>query len=263
MSADIFSFANELSALKKEEVEPYLESFFVPENAPDYYVPEYATEAEKEAVLLFFESEKPLDERVIEARNLDPMSIEAFFVELSLREEVLSYSIFKEYYDRLDDYDSYTVYAQENLCIIVDLFVEYLLDIHYIKGAIAVQKRLNLVPRYTKNISRLSYLYYLIEDGDAYYDLFLNEDFEDPASYLLLINTLLKCGEQDKAREVLNDMFAYVPYSDYIDRIWELDSSIEEARVFADAVDRCFDDLCSVPYFFTWCSQNREEEMHA
>ena len=263
MNTDIFSFAAELSRLEKDEVIPFLESFFTPENVPDYFIPDYASEAEKEAVLLFFESEKPLEERVIEARNLDPMSIEAFFVDLSLHEEVLSYSIFKEYYDKLDDYETYTVYAKENLCIIVDLFVEYLLDIHYIKGAIRVQERLNTIPRYTRNISRLSYLYYLIENGESYYDLYLKEDFEDPASYLLLINTLLKCGDQDKAREVLNDMFSAVPYSDYIDKIWELDSSIEEARIFADAVDRCFDELCSVPYFFTWCSQNREEEMHA
>ena len=263
-TTDIFTLANELAKLEKSEAEEYIDSFFVPENLPEYYFPEYVNEAEREAILTFFESDKPVEERVLEAKSLDPLSIEAFFVDLSMHEDILSYSIFQNYWDMLPDYESYTVYGKENLMIILDLFVEYLLDIHNIKGAIKVQEKLHSIPGNTvRNVPRLCYLYYLIEDGNTYYDLYLKENFEDPTSWLLLINTLLKCEEPDKAREVLNDMFSAVPYSDYVDHIWEIDESIEEARVFSDAVNRCFDELISVPYFFTWCSQNKEEEMRA
>ncbi len=263
MSNDFYSFAATLSTLGKDEVLNYIDNFFLPENLPDYSYPDYANDRERTAIEVMFDEDLTLEDRIKKAREIDRYCIEAFFTELSMREETLAYNLFREYEEDLSSISQLDRYGRENLMIILDLFVEYLIEIRNYKTAIRLQKRINDVSEEGANYVRLGYLYSFIEDSDAFYDLYLDGKVKDASCYLLLILTLLKNEEEVKAKEVLNEMFAVIPYSEYIDRIWELDTSIEEASVFADCVDRLFDELCSVPYFFNWCAKNKEEALSA
>ena len=263
MSNDFYSFATTLSTLGKDEVLNYIDNFFLPENLPDYTYPDYVNDREKAAIEVMFDEDLTLEERILKAKEIDRFCIEAFFTELSMREETLAYSLFREYEEEFASISELDRYGRENLLIILDLFVEYLIEIRNYKTAIRLQIKINEKGEENANYVRLSYLYSFIEDSDAFYKLYLDGKVKDPACFLLLIITLLKNEEEDKAKDVLNDMFITVPYSDHIDRIWELDTSIPEAAVFADCVDRLFDELCSVPYFFSWCAQNKEEALHA
>lgn len=262
---NFFTLASELSKHTPEEVGTYVDSFFIPENYHSYEIPEYAEDNERKAIEILFTGEEDILTRLERAREYDYLCVEAFFVEVSMFDDILSYDSFYRYYLLIDDFPEFTIYGQENYLLILDLFVEYLIDIGNIKTGIRVQKDLIRISKgkSVRNTARLCYMYFLLEDADTYYDYYLSEEFDDPGCYLLLIVTLLKNNEEGKAKEVLHDMFSLFPKSRYIDRIYELDEGDEEARRFIDCVNGCFDELCSVPYFFKWCAQNKEDILDA
>ncbi|MBQ1477619.1 MAG: hypothetical protein IIZ33_05695 [Erysipelotrichaceae bacterium] len=263
--SNFYSFVRELSALVKDEILDFLEGYFTPEGYVDYLIPDYVTPEEKKAVEALFLHEGSMKEKIDEARKYDPLCIEAFYIEVSMLDDVLAYDVFVRYHRMISGYESFTSYGKENYMMMLDLFIEYLLDISNIKGAMKIQKDLiRLTPERTlRNTTRLCYMYYLLEDSDSFYNYYHEEDLDDAGCFLLLIVTLLKNDDEEKAREVFNDMLSLFPYADYIDHMWELDDSNEEAAKFMECVNSCFDELCSVPYFFAWCSANKEEVLHA
>ena len=96
-------------------------------------------------------------------------------------------------YKRRDEYDSFTDYGKYCYRKLLDLYAQFMLDIHNITFAIKIMNCLVEVEgHYSKdNIVKLSYLYALIEDKDDFYDLYIKEDFDDMVSYLLLMVVLL------------------------------------------------------------------------
>lgn len=260
-SVNFFDLLGRVSGINIDDDVKSLKDFFVMSNFDSYMIPEDANEIEKDAIKIMFDESKDILDRIYDACKIDPLCIEAFYADLATRNETDAYTLFMNYYHKKDEFDSFTSYGKSNYAIVLDFFIEYLIDIHNITKAIHVQKELMKITKtnISRNITRLSYLYYLLEKHEEFYNFYQDYDFKDAISYMLLINTLLKNDEFDKAKIVLNDMITYVPYSNYIYHIWDLEENEVEAIEFKEAVENCFEELCSVPDFFLWCKENIEE----
>ena len=62
-----------------------------------------------------------------------------------------------------------------------------------------------------------------------------------------------------KAREVLIDMFDNIEYGTYLDHVWDLDENDPKQKRFMEIVNDCYEDLSSVPTFFSWVNKTREK----
>lgn len=258
---NFFDLMNEFNT-SEEDAEKLISDFFRYENLEDYFIPEDTNAQEREAINIMFDDSKDIYDRIDEARKLDEFCLEAFYVELNLRKDLSPYTLFMSYYQKINQFNSLTSGAKGNFLIILDLFIEYLIDIHNISKAIVIQKELLEITNNNKkrNITRLSYLYFLLEKHEEFYEFYENNEFDEAIPYLLLINTLLKNDEFEKAKIVLNDMVAFIPFSKYIYRLWELDDKTEaDALDFKEAVESCYEELFSYPNFFSWCKENIEE----
>lgn len=245
---------------KDTNINEYLDKFFSKKNFSDYEVNKEANAKQKKAIKMMFCSKKSLPDRIEDVFELDPFCFEAMFAYLMISEDVYIQLRFDSFYDEANDYADFDDYQKHNYIKILDLFVDFLLDLNNVTKAIAVQK---LIIKFTNEfskqaVSRLAYSYFSIEDYEDFYKLFTETELE-AYEYILLLITLLKHDEKLKAQEVLLDMFKNIEYSTYIDHVWDLDENDNAQKEFADIVQDCFDDICSVPTFFSWVNVTREK----
>ena len=242
------------------KIEEQLLSFFTKKNYAEYEISEDANKKQVKAIKTMFDSKKDLSDRIDNAFDYDPFCIEAFFAYLMISEDVFIQLRFNAYYDELDKYGSFSSYQRYCYLNILNFYVDFLLDINNVTKAISVQKMIvKLTNTYSsKSVSRLAYSYFSIEDDDDFYRLYAETEF-DTYEYILLIITLLKHDETLKAQEVLLDMFKNIEYGTYLDHVWDLDENDPKQKEFAVAVNECFEDITSIPTFFSWVNQTREK----
>lgn len=257
----MLSFENLVNDInEKTKVEEYLLSFFDKKNFKEYEISDKANKDQVKAIKIMFESKKALADRLEDAFEYDPFCVEALFTYLMISEDVFLQLRFNVYYNEASKYGGFDEYEKENYIKILDFYVDFLLDICNVTKAIVVQKLIvKLTNKYTnKAVSRLAYAYYGIEEDNDFYRLYCESEF-GAYEYLLLLVTLLKHDEDIKAQEVLMDMFKNIKYAIYLDHVWDLDENDPEQKAFADTVEDCFDDLNSIPTFFSWVNKIREK----
>lgn len=252
------SLVNDINTQTK--VDEYLLSFFSKNNFKDYQISEHANKSQIKAIKKMFESKKNLNERVEEAFDYDPFCREALFVYLMISEDVFLQLRFDAYYEEVSKFGGFDEYERLCYLTILDLYVDFLLDIDNVTKAIEVQR---MIIKLTNNISekavsRLSYSYYSLENWKDFYRLYTDAKF-DLYAYLLLTVTLLIHDEKLKAEEVLMDMFNNIEYGTYLDHVWDLDIEDPKQKEFHDTVQDCFEDLKCVPTFFSWVNKVREK----
>ncbi len=255
---DFNNLINNINA--NEKIEVYFQNFFTKENFKSYKINEKANKEQTKAIKVMFESKKNLLDRVEESFSYDPFCVEAFFVYMMLSEDVFLQLRFNSYYEDAKLFGSFDAYQKECYLKILDFYVEFLLDINNITKAISIQKLIiQFSKHFSKNsISRLAFSYFTIENYIDFYDMYLNVDFS-AYEYILLIITLLKHEETIKAQEVLLDMYKNIEFSSYLDHVWDLDESNPKQKEFANVVEDCFDDIKSIPTFFSWVNNVREK----
>lgn len=257
----MLNFSNLVNDINpKVDIKDYLSDFFTRKNFKVYQIDENANSSQVKAIKIMFESKKDITDRIDDAFDYDPFCVEAFFAYLMLAEDVFLQFRFDAYFEEAGRYGNFDVYQRKCFVEILNFYVDFLLDISNVTKAIVVQK---LIIKLTNNMSktaitRLAYSYYEIEDAEDFYRLYTDSEF-GAYEYILLLVTLLKHDEDIKAQEVLLDMFNNIEYSTYLDHVWDLDESDPVQKEFADAVEDCFDDINSIPTFFSWVNKVREK----
>lgn len=244
----------------KTKIDDYLKDFFTRKNFKEYQIDEDAKPSQVKAIRIMFESRKDISKRIDDAFDYDPFCAEALFAYLMTAEDVFLQLRFNAYYDEASKYGSFDTYQKKCYIRILNFYVDFLLDICNVTKAIVVQK---LIIKLTNNCSnvascRLAYCYYGIEDADSFYRLYTETNL-GAYEYILLLITLLKHDEEIRAQEVLLDMFKNIEYSSYIDHVWDLDENDPVQKEFADTVEDCFEDISSIPTFFSWVNRVREK----
>lgn len=257
------SFKDLTEGIKNTELTPeaYLEQFFTADNYKKYETGFELDGNQKKAIKRMFTSRQDLSKRIDAAFKYDPLCLEAFFAYFILNEDIFVSYRFESYFSQADNYGDLDNYEKHCFISIMDLYVEFLLDIRNIKRAIKVER---LILRLTKTsnrtaVNRLSFMYSLLEDSDEFYRLYLDCEF-DEYDYLLLLVTLLKNDEKLMAKEVLNDMLENIPYADHLDHLWDLNMDDPEQKAFYDVVEDCFDEISAVPEFFSFVNLSKEKD---
>ena len=256
----------ETQGLENEELEKYLVNFFTPNNYDDYLIDPACNEDEKMDIYDMFHNTEDILVRALMILDKSPLCLEANYVNYLLNEETMVDVWFNTLMHKSGEYNGFSEYGRYAYIRLLNIYAQFLMDIHNVTFAIKVIKRIiQLEGRCSDdNIAKLAYMYSILEKDDEFYELYLNEEFNEMAPYLLLIVVLLKHEEELKAREVLSDFIDRFKYGDYIDHIWELDSNeSEEAIALRSAIDICFEEICSVPYFFSWCFDNKEKKLRS
>lgn len=259
-------FIFEADFIESSKIEEYLIDFFVPNNYNNYSIPQEANDEERNSIYEMFHGEDDLLLRTSRVLDNDPLCLEANYVNFRLNEETLVDVWFNNLFLKENDYKDFTPYGKMEYLGILEIYAKFLADIHNITFAIKIIKKVvALEGHYTNNtIAKLSYLYSLIEDKNGFYDLYINEEFNEPSPYLLLIVVLLKHEDEIKAKEVLSSFLSKFEYGDYIDHIWDIENNeSKEALEMKDAIEICFEELMSVPYFFSWCSENKKKTLRS
>ena len=246
-------------SINKKEPKDFLNGFFTKENFKEYSIPSDAGIDELKAIKTMFTSKKDLLTRVDLALKKDPLCLEAFFTYFVLSEDVYVNYRFEVYHKEADSYADFSEYQKRSYLRILRFYIEFLIDIHNISTAIRVQRTIIRLNGHadTDMIDNLAYMYYLIEDGDEFYRLYLNEEF-DTYAYLLLLVTLIKNDEKYKAKQVLEDMFKTIEPAQYLDHLWDLEKDNKQHQDFYKAVENAYEELSSVPDFFTWVNIIKE-----
>lgn len=242
------------------KIEDYLEKFLSKKNLKEYSISPLANKNQIKAIKIMFESKKTLAQRIDNAFEYDPFCVEALFTYLMISEDVFLQLRFDSYFDEASRYADLDEYEKICYIEILNFYVDFLLDIRNVTKAIVVQKLIvKLTNEYSKkSVSRLAYAYYEIEDAEDFYRLYAEAEF-DVYEYILCLITLLKHEEDIKAQEVLLDFFKNNEYGTYLDHVWDLDESDEKQKQFADTILDCFDDINSIPSFFSWVNRIREK----
>lgn len=251
----------EIELTEPEAVLKYLENFFVFDNYAQYLIDEKSDSNDKESILKMFQDKEPILQRANTVLNNNNFCIEAFFVCYCLSEETSLNVFMNNMYHKQNEYKLFSEYQKNNYLRILSFYVQFLINIHNITFAIKVLKTIiKLEENYSDiYVSRLAYLYCLIENKDDFYDLYLNVGFRQITPYILLMIVLLKHEEELKAKEVFSELLSKFEYAEYIDHIWDLDDvDDEEAIEFKNIMELCFEEICAIPYFFSWCSDNKE-----
>lgn len=256
----------ETQDLENEERENYLINFFTANNFDDYLIDESCSEDERMDIYEMFHSSEDILIRALMILDRSPLCMEANYVNYLLNEETMVDLWFNTLMHKSPEFGSFSEYGKASYLRLLNIYAQFLMDIHNVTFAIKVVKRIaDLEKGYSDDsIAKLAYMYSIIEKDDEFYELYHNEDFNDMIPYLLLMVVLLKHEDELKAREVLSDFIDKFKYGDYIDRIWELDSNDSaEAVELRSAIDVCFEEICSVPYFFSWCFDNKEKKLRS
>jgi len=257
----MLSFENLISDIAKTREDPkeYLLGFFTKENFKKYSLDNNPDKDEIKAIKIMFESKKDLLDRVNAALKYDPFCLEAFFVYFVLSEDIYVNYRFEAFYKEMNEFADLDDHQKYNYLRIMDFYVEFLMDVHNFTRAIKVQKMLIRLRNdlNNKDMHRLVYLYYEIEDAEELYRFYANNEFDDYA-YLLLIVTLLKNDETLKAKEVLLEMFEKIEYASYLDHLWDLDLNDPKQKQFYSTVEKSYVELSSIPDFFSWVNMIKE-----
>ena len=246
-----------------EEIEDYLESFFTTTKLANYVMDELASDEDKEAIYEMFTGQGDVLSRAIRVIETNPFCLEANLVYYRLNDETISYAHFTDIYAKGNLYDTFTPYQKKAFIQILRLYGEYLTNIFNRSQAVKIiNEAARFDGKYTSDdIINLAFLYNEKEDATNFYNLYLQEDFDNIEVYLLLLVVLLKNDEELKAKEVFNDLLARNKYVEYIDHIWDISEDYSEESIeFQKAVNNCFEQLTTVPNFFSWCADNKEEK---
>ena len=249
-----------------EDVKEYLNVFFVSTNYTDYLIDEKAQTEDKMSIKELFDGKEDILVRAININQNNPFCIEAFFVNYCLNEETVLNILMNNMFHKSGEYETFSEYQKMCYLRILNFYVQYLINIHNVTFAIKVLKKVIELQKESTDvdIARLSYLYCLIENKDDFYDLYLNVGFNQIAPYLLLIVVLLKHEDELKAKEVYSEMLSKFEYATFIDHVWDLeDVDDEEAVDFKNTIEACFEEICAIPYFFSWCSDNKEKVLRS
>lgn len=257
----MLSFNKLVSGIKADsKVDEYLLNFFTKKNFKEYKLREDLNRKQLKAIKIMFESKKNIVDRIDDAFDVDPFCIEALFSYLMTSEDIFLQLRFNAYLEKLNEYPMFNDYAKDCYIKILNFYVDFLLDINNCTKAIEIQKLVvKLTNKFTSDtVSKLAYAYHTIEDAEGFYRLYTEAKFT-AYEYLLLMITLLKHDEKLKAQEVLLDMYDNIEYGTYLDHVWDLDENDPKQKEFNDIVQDCFDDLNSIPTFFSWVNKTREK----
>lgn len=255
---NINSLLNNVYSKNKQDADKYLQSFFVPKNYLKYEIDKELKRNEKIAIRYLFTSKEEYGKRIETVLKKDPLCFEAIIAYENHFEDIFVYKKFNSYYDIAKNFGQFSKRQRINYINILDIYVEFLLDINNISKAIKVQRIIVKLKKdiTTKEIDRLAYMYYVKEDYEEFYKLFCESEKWNVSQYIMLMITLLKNDENYKAKEVLLDMQKNIEVSKYIDHIWDIDDKDPEQAAFYQEIDRCYEQINSVPDFFTWCYEN-------
>ena len=245
---------------EKDDVKAYFTSFFETGRLKDYTMDPRCDRDMKKAITFMFRSKKDIRERCEIALSYEPLCLEAFFVSYILSEDIFADLLFKDYYGELDSFSELSEHQQECYIRILSFYVEFLMDIRNFSKAIKVERQ---IIRFTSiknhdDVDRLSFLYSVVENADDFYRLYLDCDF-DIYNYILLIVTLLKHDDEYRAKEVTLDMFENIPYTSYLDHMWDLDENDEEQKKFIEDIESLYEYIGAVPSFFSFINTLREK----
>ncbi|MDO4499795.1 MAG: hypothetical protein Q4B60_00830 [Erysipelotrichaceae bacterium] len=254
----------EAEPLEGEDLFDYLNNVFVAENFDDYLIDKRADSDEIESIRMMFDDNCSLKERANMILRDDPYCIEAFFVAYSINEPLVVHSILSSLENYSFMFEELTVYKKEVYKSELNIYIQYLTEVHNLKKAIRIVKLLvELEAVYSVlNVNRLIYLYCLLEDLDSMYQLYEDVGFSDAISYLLMMITAIKLERYEVAKEVYNELLSKYEYAKYLDRpkaLLNIDD--EEARYFYNAIEMASEEMLAVPNFFLWCANNRERRM--
>lgn len=254
-------FLYDLAHTEKEDIRAYLEGFFAPGKFSQYLIDERCDDEDYKSIELMFQEGDVL-EKASSILNKNPFCLEAFYVFYKLEEDLPLYYYFESIAKRDDEYENFSDYHKFVYESIITCFINFLSDIGNISSAInnlkIMMSKSDVL--YNNNLFRLCYLYAMVENLDDYYDLYLSTGFKDAVSYILLIVVCLKHNDTLKAKEVYLEFLNTYKYGEYIDHIWDLeDNNEDEALEIKLALRVCHDDLLAVPYFYSWCLDNKEK----
>ena len=255
-------FAALVADLKDKDPKEYFTSFFTRSAFKTYQIPAEADRTARKAIKEMFFSSSELIERCEQAFSYDPLCVEAFFVWFMLSEDVYVDQRFAAYYEHLSEYGDLSSYQKHCFLTILRFYSDFLMDIRNFTKAIKVQRQaIRLSGELSKeNVSRLSFMYSVIEEADDFYRLYLDAKF-DIYDYILLIVTLLKHEDRLRAREVTLDMFKNIEFAGYLDHMWDIDENDAKQKEFLSAIDELYDTICAVPDFFSFIGQVQEEAL--
>lgn len=245
-----------------EENRIILTEFFKEYNLPDYMINPLANGNDKECILEMFDNTTNVEERACDILENNCFCLEAFYVFYKLANDVTLSYFFNQMVNRAVEYDNLTEYQKNSLIFILNCYCDFLTSLHNYTQTLKVCDVLFRIngDEDGKVANRRAYCYSQLEDLDRLYDLYLNDLFRDPENYILLIIVCLKHEDQMKAKEVLSTLIDRFPKAEYIDHIWDLegDNSMDGA-VMRKAVTNCYDSICAIPFFFSWCEKNKSE----
>ena len=255
-------FISLVADLKDKDPKEYFASFFTRSAFRNYSIPEEADKAARRAIKEMFVSSAELTERCELAFSYDPLCVEAFFVWFMLTEDVYVDQRFSAYYEHLSEYGDLSSYQKYCFITILRFYSDFLMDIRNFTKAIKVQRQvIRLSGELSKeNVSRLAFMYSVIEEADDFYRLYLDAQF-DIYDYILLIVTLLKHEDTLRAKEVTLDMTKNIEYADHLDHLWDLDEKDEKQKEFLTAIDELYDTISTVPEFFSFVAGVQEEAL--
>ena len=255
-------FIYEGEALKEEEIEDYINDFFNSANRDEYLVDARAKGEEIVAIDMMFEDGDDILERADKVLEKYPLCLEAAYVYYKLADEIYLNQYLNRTKTYVSSYNELSIYNKYCFVTIMHWYVDFLCNIHNITLAIRTLKAVMELDRrlHDADISRLAYLYSLIEEKDEFYNLYLEEEFKSSLPYILLIIVLLKHEDYLKAKEVLKDLISFNSYAEYIDHIWDIDDEDnEKALEFKSSLNVLAVEIDAIPYFYTWCSNNKEK----
>lgn len=259
MSKTYNDLVEETKEMDVEEARAYLCNFFRDGNEDSYIIDEDADADGREAILALFENGKTYMDKINDSLKYNEYCKEAILLEKRGYEDPIVEAEFNANIIETNDYDSFSPYKKKCFHSFLKLYSDFLFDVGNITKSIKIFRMyFDLSNDYSKeNMRDISFKYAIVEDDKGFYQFFLDHEFKYPEPYLLLISVLLKHEEYDKAKEVLNEMVDEIKYADYIYRMWELaDNQTDEACIFKEAVDFCFDEMTTYPCYFSFCKEN-------
>lgn len=255
LNFDIFS----KGLIEAADCEKFLKEFFTKENYKNYQVSFPLDRDEAKALKILFTAGNDIYERVEDVLEYDPFCLEAFYSFMALSDDLALKYRFDGYYKQAAGYGDMTYHQKICYAQILDYYAQFLYDIDNITGVVRVRNLLYKLTKDKKQVHMLSDLYYLLENDDDYYRLYLYNDFT-LMEYLLLIVTLLKHDDEDRAREVARDMFEKNEYARYLDRLDE-ESDDPMLKEVVSLVDSNYDKLVCAPELFVFIGKVKEDMM--
>ena len=243
-----------------EDPEAFLGSFFRRENLKEYAIEAGLDRGQLKAIRYMFESRKELLGRAEKALDIDPFCSEAFLVCFIMLPDVYLNDSFRFYFDLASSYGDMDRHEKLNYLRILDLYVDFLMDIGNISRAIKVQQMLIRLNKggSTVQFDRLAMMYFLLEDESEFYRLYAGNDLSG-YSLLLLVLTLLKHDDTFRAKEVLKEFMAKEPCASYLDHLWDIDHDDPAQKAFDDLLLSLSDQIDSIPDFLDWVREVKEE----